>query len=713
MVVATTGEFLAAIAQHDAAVGDTIWVGSEPTFTLRLSEASEWLSEPLGGEKFSYALRMVRELRQRHPGCMVLRSLGRQYEAEDVPRWAIGLLSWRDGAALWQGPDDPLAVDGETSCPGEEGSLLEDFWQALADAGEQAGWHVKAVRFDQPLSHRLLFGRDPEAVLQASRGPLASRPSYHDEKAPADGLEDPLAERDLWLFSMGLHLIDDRPCGLCIELPRLPDVQAFLDVVKLLEQACRAASVPSLVLQGFPPPFDHRFAWTTVTPDPAVIEVNQAPQSGLTAFYTASRELFEVAAGLGLSPYRLQYNGNVSDSGGGGQFTLGGETAGTSPFFLEPRLLPRLVRYLNNHPVLSYYFAPDYLGSASQSPRTDETTRDAFHELAIAMAQLRREEAVTPEFLWASLAPFLADPSGNSHRSELNIEKLWNPYLPGRGCLGLVEFRAFRMARSPERAASIAALLRALTAMLMWHDVTPALRDWGDELHDRFALPYFLREDLEQVFAELAEQGVGLHPLIQAQLLQESTAPVWSTVFAGCELKVERALEFWPLVGDVASQESGGSRTVDSSSARLQLSVRSLDSAAPPLEGWSLRVAGFEAPLHGVDAGDKAERLVGVRYRDFAPWRGLHPAIEPLGPVVIELTHPDSAQAIRATLHNWQPQGHPYQGLPESLEAAETRRLERLVVEVIDAADLQAVRQPPCDALGPYTLDLRVCPLEE
>lgn len=712
MVVAPTEDFSAAIAQHDVAVGDTIWVGSEPTFTMRLSEASEWLSEPLGGDKFCYALRMVKALRKRHPGCMVLRSLGRQYQAEDVPRWSLGVLSWRDRSPLWQGPDDPLAVERESPRPGDQVSRLEDFWRALADAAAQAGWHVKALRCEQPLGHRLLFGQDPEALLQASRGPLAGRPSFHSQKAPADGLQDALAERGVWLFSIGLHRVDDLPHGLCVELPRLPNPQAFLDSVALLEQACRVAAVESLVLQGFPPPIDQRFAWVTVTPDPAVIEVNQAPQSRVAAFYAASRELFEVAGELGLTPYRVQYNGNVSDSGGGGQFTLGGETVETSPFLLEPRLLPRLVRYLNRHPVLSYFFAPDYLGSASQSPRPDETTRDALHELALAMSQLQCQETVTPEFLWASMAPFLTDPSGNSHRSELNIEKLWNPYLPGRGCLGLVEFRAFRMPRTAERAAAIAALLRALGAMLMRDDVAPSLRDWGDELHDRFALPYFLAQDLERVFADLADHGFGLHPLIQAQLGREPSEPVWSTVFSGCELRVERALEFWPLVGDVASQESGGSRTVDSSTARLQVSLRQVDTGAPSLDGWSLRIAGFEAPLKRLGDGERALRLVGVRYRDFAPWRGLHPAIAPQGPLVMEVVHPDCRQAIRATLHNWQPQGHPYQGLPESLQVAKTRRDERLVVEFIDAAGLGAAAQPPNCALGPYTVDLRICQLE-
>ena len=703
------GNFSDAIAQHDAAAGDSIWVGSEPTFTLRDSEAREWLCEPLGGDKYRYAQRMVAELRRRHPGSMVLRTVGRQYAAEDVPRWSIGLLERRDGRALWQGPDDPL-TDGRDGILADDAELpLDGFWHALRSAGEQRGWHVAGFRCEQALSHRLLFGRDPQAVEQAGFDDLTRRPSVHVEKSPPDGLRDPLAERGLLLFSLGIHEADGLPCGLCIELPRLSGVQDFLDCVAMLQQACEDAQVSALVVQGFAPPIDHRLAWLTVTPDPAVIEINQAPQPQVDAFYAASRELYEVAADLGLSPYRLQYNGNVSDSGGGGQFTLGGEAPATSPFFVQPALLPRLVRYLNHHPALSYYFAPDYLGGAGQSPRPDETTRDAFRELVLALRQLEQQQDPTPEFLWASLAPFLADPSGNSHRSELNIEKLWNPYLPGRGCLGLVEFRAFRMPRSAERASAIAALLRAVGAMLMEHDVTPSLRDWGDELHDRFALPFFLRRDLEEVFADLAAHGVGLHPLLQAELSREASASTWSCEFGGCELQLERAVAFWPLVGDVASQESGGSRTVDSSTTRMQLSLRQLHQSAAAFDGWTIRVAGFATPLHKVDASDQGLRLIGIRYRDFAPWRGLHPGIAPLGPVVVELSHPDVVQAARITLHNWHPHGAAYDGLPGSLEVADVRRRERLLVETITASQLPAARPAPAEAVTPYTLDLRLC----
>ena len=706
----TTAEndFDRAIRAHDRLVADaarSIWVGAEPTFTLRVSESPEWLAEPLGGEKHAYALRMAAALQQQRPGSVVLRSVGRQYAAEDRPRWSVGVLERRDGDPLWRGPADPF--EGTAHAPDD--AQLDELWEALEQAFSARELTCQRLRVPGPLGRRLLLRIDGNEIDIAADDERLSRPSVLTHKTPPAGLDDALAADGLYLFSVGKASLAGDAMACCIELPALGTVSAFLDCLGALEQAAIAARLHHLVLQGFPPPVDHSVAWTTITPDPAVIEVNQAPQPDVGRFLVATRELFDVAQQLGLSPYRLQYNGTVSDSGGGGQFTLGGPSATTSPFFEHPALLPRLVSYLNHHPSLSYLFAPDYVGSASQSPRTDEGTRDAFHELAIALDQLKRNPQPSPGFLWASLAPFLADPSGNAHRSELNIEKLWNPHLPGRGCLGLVEFRAFRMPISPERAAAVAALLRAVAAMLCTAGMTTGLHDWGDALHDRFALPFFLHRDLRAVFDDLDARGLGLGHDVRDALLDDAFKPHWKTRFEGCELAIERAVEFWPLVGDVASQEAGGSRTVDASNTRIQISLRSIEPGGPKLEGWRLRISDIEAPLHSEHDDAGALRLIGVRYRDFTPWRGLHPAIRPLGPLHLVLEHPDLPSALQVTLHNWHPQGLPYDGLPATLEDATARRAERLVVSEVPRSDIAQAAAPPIGALHGYTLDLRLC----
>ena len=706
----STSQFETAVEAHDAAVGGigrTIWVGAEPTFTLSNSESPEWLYEALGGDKLAYAMRMADAVRSCHPGSLVLRTVGRQYSDEPCPRWSIGLYQRRDGKAVWEGPPDPL-----TDTPDTAGSPdLDGFANELERACIRAGWHCESIRVDEDLERRLLLWHGDAAAIPVERDdPRLRRPSIHTCKTPTDGLQDDLAAEGLLLLGIGEMALQGESGIACIELPAFSDVDEFLAFISATGKAAQATAVDHLVFQGFPPPVDAGIAWTTFTPDPAVIEVNQAPQPDVAHFLRSADELYEVASQLGLSPCRLQYNGNVSDSGGGGQFTLGGPSPTRSPFLLNPPLLPRLVRYFNRHPALSYWFATDYIGEASQSPRPDEGSREAFRELALALDQLQGPSQ-TPfaEILWASLAPFLADPSGNVHRSELNIEKLWNPHLPGRGLLGLVEFRAFRMPETRHKAAAIAALLRAVAAMLTVADPAGGLKDWGDELHDRFALPHFLISDLEEVFADLRKHGLGLEPSLQKVLIRDPFRTRWTTELAGCELALEQALDFWPLVGDVASQESGGSRLVDSSTLRLQISLRARDPGTPDLSRWQLGIGGIRIPLRDQKTASGGLRLIGLRYRDFAPWRGLHPNIPGQSPLIFTLSHPEVAKALELTLHNWQPRGEPYSGLPMSTQEAAARRTERLVVREIPKSELAPLRQAPSEAVTAYTFDYRRC----
>jgi uncharacterized protein (DUF2126 family) len=306
--------------------------------------------------------------------------------------------------------------------------------------------------------------------------------------------------------------------------------------------------------------------------------------------------------------------------------------------------------------------------------------------------------------LHKSLAPFLVDASGNLHRSELNIEKLWNPALPQRGCLGLLEFRAFRMPLTAPRAVAIAMLLRSICAMLADDDRAPRLHDWQDELHDRFALPFFLREDLQKVLDDSAQAGFELDPTIRHELRNDPNRGRWVHPFPAGELRVEQAIEYWPLVGDVATQEADGSRLVDSSTLRLQLSLHSVD-PAQPLDGWQVQVADYLLPLQ--TQHDDSVRLIGLRYRDFAPWRGLHPTVAPVNPVVLYLSNPASNEAYRISLYNWRPSAIPYDGLPRDFEDAAQRRAERFTVTTIRRDQVPAAQPAPAGVLSTYCFDLR------
>lgn len=702
-------DFDNAVEKHDSAVagaGQDIWIGSEPTFTLRSSEEKHWLSQALGGDKICYAMQIAKALYLRHPGSIILRTVGRQYDNEKLPRWSFGLYERRDAKPVWNGPPDPMCV----TSPFSSHNQLASFLAALENSLQQKQWNYQFLPTPESADEARLIVRFDDSDFPGIRENKAqlTRCSVHEEKTPKSGLFDSLASEGCYLFVIKERITSEDASSICVELPDIKNVSDFLGCLAVFETAAQEAELDQLQFQGYPPPVDHHVSWTTITPDPAVIEINQAPQPDIRSFHAASRELYEITHELGLSPYRLHYNGNITDSGGGGQFTLGGQTPQTSPFLSTPELLPRLIRYFCLHPCFSYLFATDYVGSASQSPRIDENTRDSFRELNIALDQLQRQTECSPEFLWSSLAPFLADASGNSHRSELNIEKLWNPYLPLRGCLGLLEFRAFRMPYSPQRSTAIALLLRATTAMLSENNLAPRLQDWGDELHDRFALPLFLQKDLKSVFYDLEKTGYALEACIQTELLSSPDRSSWSIDFEGCRLSIEQAIEFWPLVGDTASQETGGSRLVDSSSQRLQVSLRQQEDSDLSLSDWRLQTAGTIIPLQLVSDDSVDIGITALRYRDFVPWRGLHPFVKPTSPVTLYLSHPARDKAISISLFNWRADNTPYAGLPENPDEAQQRRDERLVVKTIQSSEIPPAPLPPAVADKNFTIDLRL-----
>ncbi len=685
------------VLMHDRRVreeGRSIWLGSEPTFTDRYSNAPEWLSEALGEDKEARARQLLGLLRDRHPGAVVLRTVGRQYAGEPQPRWSYGLYSRRDQAPLWAGPPDWL--EDHFSAPLSPAGSTAELCDALRDELRTRSLHAARVACPGPRV-RLVFRNDGTSPCSdPTKRPELLRESIHSLPLPLDGVQDALSAAGEHLVVLQEFQQEGGRKLAQVELPafaRVADFIAFLDV---LAAAANRVGLDGLVLSGFPPPVDATVAWTTLTPDPAVLEVNQAPAIDLETHQRWMELLYELAEQVGLSPYRLAYDGTVSDSGGGGQITFGGPTPLESPFFVAPRLLPRLLRYLVRHPALSFWFATHYVGGSSQSPRPDEGSRDAFAELGLALDELARTRSVTPDILWGTLRHFLADGTGNPHRSELNIEKLYNPYLHDRGCLGLVEFRALRMASTAERSTAQALLMRSIVAMLMGHDVVPDLVDWGDALHDRFALPSELRADLADVFSELEAHGWELGQEAQRLLLSSDERQFGCVELDGATLRVEQAIEFWPLVGDAASQEVGGSRLVDSSTHRLELCLMAPEEVA---SDWGVSVSGYCWPpkRHGM----------GVRFRAFSPFMGLHPTVAPVPHVDICLHHHPTGRQRQARLHLWKPDGSAYDGLPRSLEESMARRHERLVVEEVTQAKAFGAKTPPPAALSEFCLDLR------
>ncbi len=469
------------------------------------------------------------------------------------------------------------------------------------------------------------------------------------------------------------------------------------DDAPLTARGARAAADDAPVA---PPTVDELGAdrWLTIASGPGVIGVNTAPCPSSATFAAHARDVWTAARAAGLSATRYRENGDVADSGGGGQITLGGATPDASPFVRYPHVLPALVRYLNNHPALSYWFASEWVGSASRGPRPDEGVRERYDELELALERLEQRadhHRVRPDALWTALAPLLVDASGNAQRAELNVEKLWSPHTTPHGArhgkMGVVELRAIRMPEQPEMLAALAALLRGLVARLAIDDYRAPLVDWHDELHDRYALPAALAHDLRRVLGDLDDHGFGL-PLALRRELEAWRPPGLACKLGDATLVVRPALEFWPLVGDAATQARAGARVVDASTQRYELSV-----AGPGPD--RVVVAGRWVQLRDVGEGVRA---LGVRRRIYEPQPGFHPGLATLDPLVIEWSHAGRVQTIE--LHAWRPVGGAYDGLPATADEALLRRNER--IRILTRAG-EATAGSTWSATSPFTLDLR------
>jgi hypothetical protein len=333
-------------------------------------------------------------------------------------------------------------------------------------------------------------------------------------------------------------------------------------------------------LESAPQPDPER-AWLAVTPtrraggEPAAV-------SDLEKFLALSEAAYRAAAAVGLSSERFRFNGEATDSG----------EVGRSPWAVRGRRAvrssssPGSCRHCSaicNSTPHSPMPSPESAWERQPGPRPDEGVRERFEELAVSLDRLEsRGKEVRPEELWGSLAPLLVDASGNTHRAEVNVEKLWNPGLGPRGLAGLVELRALRMPRSSRQLVAVAALFRSICARLATSPAVGPLREWGASLHEKWALPFYLEEDLQGVLDDLSLHGVGLGPQLTAALL-ERAPPLWIVRAPGVSLEVREALEFWSLLGDVASQASLTARLVDPSTRRLE--VRLTLEAGTPRDG--------------------------------------------------------------------------------------------------------------------------------
>ena len=571
--------------------------------------------------------------------------------------------------------------------------------------------HLYLISGDSPAGFRLPLDTLPEvdpADLDPDqpRDPFDARPPLADFAAMAEDITvrtapPPLnpAPKDVVRTALCVEVRDRR---LNVFMPPLPYIEDYLALVTELEKTGGELRLP-VAIEGYPPPADARVKVLNITPDPGVIEVNIHPAQSWDELVANTSILYEEARLARLAAEKFMLDGRHTGTGGGNHITLGGANVIDSPLLRRPDLLQSLVTYWQNHPALSYFFSGMFVGPTSQAPRVDEARHDTLYELEIAFQQMAEktvagEESETPWLVDRLLRNLLVDLTGNTHRAEFCIDKLYAPAGPN-GRLGLLEFRAFEMPPHAQMSLAEMLLLRALLVRFWNTPYVGKLVHWGTQLHDRFMLPHFLVQDLNDIVRELNAAGYAFQPEWFLPFLEFRFPRYGCVVYDGIQLELRQAIEPWNVLGE-DMQAGSTARYVDSSVERLQVKVSGMTDTR-----HVVTCNGRALPLQ--PTGVQGEFVAGVRYRAWDPPSALHPTIASHAPLTFDIVDTWSSRAIGGcTYHVSHPGGRNYETFPVNANEAEARRAARFWPHGHTPGTV-TIAAEAVNRNFPFTLDLR------